>query len=179
MAKKKKVGRRRGRGSRSQKKGRTFTPEQLLELGVTRQQLAEAGALLPSQLPAAKAAKESLRTHPPMNKTEQRYRDHLQMMVAVGKVAGFMFEPMKLRLGPDWLSTYTPDFLVVYPDGLQEMVDVKGASKSAGATGGAWWEEDARLKIKVAAGLYPYRFVGVHEDASEPSGWAREVFPPG
>jgi len=111
-----------------------------------------------------------------MNQTERRYETYLGMQKQVGLVASYTFEPVKFRLGPNWKTAYMPDFLVVLPDGIVELHEVKGASKSKGATAGAWWEEDARLKIKMAAGLLPFRFVGVHENGR--GGWAREVFPP-
>jgi hypothetical protein len=55
---------------------------------------------------------------------------------------------MKFRLADN--TFYTPDFMVVMADGLLEAHEVKG-----------FWEDDARVKIKVAASLFPIQFTGV------------------
>ena len=48
-------------------------------------------------------------------------------------------------------TRYTPDFLVELPGGLLELHEVKG-----------FWRDDARVKFKVAAELFPmFRFVAV------------------
>ena len=158
------------------KSGRGFTVAQLEALGVD-----VAAFRQENPLPAAVATREAIAAGPKRNATEARYGAWLDGELLAGRIAGYVFEPLRLRLGPDWLTTYTPDFLVQLVGGELELHDVKGASTSAGSTAGAWWEEDARLKIKLAAGLYPFRFVGVHEGragAGEPA-WVREVFPPG
>ncbi|HEU02487.1 MAG TPA: DUF1064 domain-containing protein [Aurantimonas coralicida] len=100
-----------------------------------------------------------------MNKLEARYERQLDMLKHVGVIADYRFECIKLRLGPNWLTGYTPDFLVILPDGLIEVHEVKG-----------FWEDDARVKIKTAAGLFPFRFIAVTEKKG--GGWAREVFYP-
>ena len=171
MVRKRRGGAARGRGG---KKGKGFTAAQLEELGVD---VAEFRRENP--LPQAKATRAAMRAGPPRNATEARYEAYLDLLKQAGAIADYRFEPFKLRLGPDWLTTYCPDFLVVYPDGLLELVDVKGASSSKGSTAGAWWEEDARLRIKMAAGLFPFRFVGVHEGQAGEPAWVREIFPPG
>jgi len=154
------------------KKRRALTVEQLEELG------ADVSAYRREHWqPEAVASREAVMAGPKRNKTEARYEVYLGLLLQAGAITGWVFEGIKLRLGPDWLTTYTPDFMVQLGDGVVELHDVKGASSSKGSTAGAWWEEDARLKIKVAAGLYPFRFVGVHEDGL--GGWVREVFPPG
>ena len=168
MARKRRGGAARGRGG---KRGKGFTIEQLRTLGVNVDEFRKE-----HPLPPAIATRATLQAGPKRNKTEAAYEEWLRLQLQLGIISAYSFEPMKLRLGPDWLTSYTPDFMVVMLDGVIEMVDVKGASSSKGSTAGAWWEEDARLKIKVAAGLFPFRFVGVHEGAS---GWVREVFPPG
>lgn len=83
-----------------------------------------------------------------MNKTEARYALHLTDLLRLGQVARFDFEPEKLRLADR--TFYTPDFRVLLPDGSVEFHEVKG-----------FWEDDARVKIKVAADQHPYTFVGV------------------
>ena len=73
-----------------------------------------------------------------MNKTEEAYAGHLRQLMLAGEVLHFEFEPLKLRLAEK--TFYTPDFMVVRRDGLIELHEVKG-----------FWEDDARVKIKVAA----------------------------
>lgn len=81
-----------------------------------------------------------------MNKTEARFADWLTSRTFSGEIRGFVFEPFKVRLGENWRTTYTPDFMIQHLDDTLELVDVKGS-------GG--WEDDARVKIKVAAEQYP------------------------
>lgn len=65
-----------------------------------------------------------------------------------GVVKHWEFEPIKLKLAER--TTYTPDFLVVTDDQV-ECHEVK-----------AWWEDDARVKIKVAAEKYWFfKFVAI------------------
>lgn len=98
------------------------------------------------------------------NKTEEAYEAHLSALVAAGEVTWFKFEGVKLRLADN--TFYTPDFAVMRADGLLEMHEVKG-----------FWADDARVKIKVAADLYPFRFLAVRARAKKDGGgWAVEVF---
>jgi hypothetical protein len=77
-----------------------------------------------------------------MNKLESAYADHLATRRAVGVVVSFEFEAIKLRLADR--TWYTPDFCVVTPDHV-EFHEVKG-----------FWEDDARVKWKVAAERNPW-----------------------
>ena len=52
------------------------------------------------------------------------------------------FESVKFRLADK--TFYTPDFMVMQSDGTIEFHEVKG-----------FWEDDARVKIKVFAEMYP------------------------
>jgi hypothetical protein len=81
-----------------------------------------------------------------LNKTEQAYQQHLELRRLAGEIAWYAFEPLKLRLAAN--TFYTPDFLVMLTDGLLEVHECKG-----------FWEDDARVKIKVAAALYPLTFI--------------------
>ncbi len=84
-----------------------------------------------------------------MNRTEAQYLTHLETLLHAGTVAAFYFEKVKLRLAEK--TYYTPDFLVVLPDGRIEFHEVKG-----------FWRDDARVKFKVAAEQFPwFRFVAV------------------
>lgn len=84
-----------------------------------------------------------------INKTETRYiQDWLAPMRAAGAIAQYDFEAIRLRLAPR--TTYTPDFAVWLPDGRLELHEIKGG----------FAREDAMVKLKVAARLYPaVRFV--------------------
>jgi len=76
-----------------------------------------------------------LRIESPMNSAEQRYAQYLDMLQTIGEILGYKFEPMKFILagnveGGHNAVTYTPDFMVVYPDHF-EFVDVKAKGKRA------------------------------------------------
>lgn len=99
-----------------------------------------------------------------MNKTEAAYAAHLELLRTVGDVVWFRFEGLKFRLADN--TFYTPDFAVMRADGAIEAHEVKG-----------YWQDDARVKIKVAADLYPVRFIAVTAKAKKVGGgWAEEVF---
>jgi len=89
-----------------------------------------------------------LRPFTKMNKTEQAYANHLELLRRGGEVVDYAFERCNLRLADN--TYYRPDFLVVYEDRF-EFHEVKG-----------FWRDDARVKIKVAAEQNPwFRFVVV------------------
>ncbi len=99
-----------------------------------------------------------------LNKTEQAYADRLRELQAVGKIVWHRFEGLKLRLADN--TFYTPDFAVMAADGVMECHEVKGH-----------WQDDARAKIKVAAAMYPFRFIAVKVRAKrDGGGWAVEEF---
>lgn len=83
-----------------------------------------------------------------MNKTESAYAQLLETRKRLGEVAWYRFEGVKLRLADS--TFYTPDFAVMLADGGLECHEVKGH-----------WTDDARVKIKVAAEMYPLRFIAV------------------
>lgn len=90
-----------------------------------------------------------------MNKTEAAYAQQLALRKNAGEIAWWGFESMKLRLAK---ATYlTVDFVVQLADGTLEMHEVKGR----GVGGRFWAEEDARIKLKVAAEHFPFAFVVV------------------
>lgn len=98
-----------------------------------------------------------------MNKTEQRYlAEVLEPAVADGTYRSARFEALKLRLAAK--TFYSPDFQVVNDEtGEIELHEVKG-----------FWEDDARVKIKVAAAQFPeFRFVAVQYKKGQ---WVREYF---
>lgn len=87
------------------------------------------------------------------NKTEQAYIAHLETERRMGDVAWFEFEGMTLKLGPD--CRYTPDFAVMTQDGSIECHEIKGRGKN----GKARYEDDAIVKLRVAAAKFPFRFL--------------------
>lgn len=95
-----------------------------------------------------------------MNKTEAAYARHLEALKLAGDVRWFDFECIKLRLADD--TQYITDFAVMTRDDVLEIHEVKG-----------FWRDDARVKIKVAAANFPFRFFGITKDKT---GWAREEF---
>jgi hypothetical protein len=120
----------------------------------------------PFKLPANQAgafALGRLRTGE-MNKTEAAYSAHLAELQHAGEVLWHKFEAVKLRLADN--TFYTPDFAVLASSCVLELHEVKG-----------FWQDDARVKIKVAAALYPFRFLAVTARAKKNGGgWEREEF---
>jgi hypothetical protein len=80
-----------------------------------------------------------------MNGLEKRYAAHLDVLRHAGDVLWYRFEGMKLRLADR--TFYTPDFAVIVAGGALEMHECKG-----------FMEDDALVKIKVAATQYPFTF---------------------
>ncbi|PTQ70367.1 uncharacterized protein DUF1064 [Pseudomonas sp. GV071] len=95
-----------------------------------------------------------------MNKTEQAYDLVLKMRQMAGEILWYRFEGVKLRLAKN--TFYTADFFVMAASGVLEVHEVKG-----------FWTDDARVKTKVAAAEYPFRFLGVTKSKS---GWHFEEF---
>jgi len=99
-----------------------------------------------------------------MNKTEQSYEVHLSELKLLGEVKEYWFEGIKLKLAPN--TSYTPDFLVLTSDMTLECHEVKG-----------FWEDDARVKIKVAADKFPFKFIAMKpKPKKDGGGWLQEDF---
>lgn len=99
-----------------------------------------------------------------LNKTEQAYAAVLESMKNAGSLRWYKFEGLKLRLADN--TFYTPDFAVMADDGVIECHEVKG-----------YWVGDARAKIKIAADLYPFRFMAVKVKPKKAGGgWEYEQF---
>jgi hypothetical protein len=99
-----------------------------------------------------------------MNQTEKRYAEHLEERKRAGEIAWFGFESWKFRLADN--TFYTPDFAVLLADGRLECHEVKGH-----------WQDDARVKIKVAAYQHPVRFIAVTAKPKKAGGgWQVEEF---
>lgn len=109
----------------------------------------EAGALARGQMPKRE-----------MNKTEAAYSQHLELQKIAGEILWHRYEPLKLRLADG--SYYKPDFGVLTRECLFEIHETKG-----------FWREAARVRIKVAAELFPFKFIAVTHQGD---GWSREEF---
>jgi len=116
----------------------------------------------PFKLPANQAGQFALGRLPTgtMNKTEAAYDAFLCQQRWAGAVLWHKFEGVKLRLADN--TFYTPDFIVLPASGFLEVHETKG-----------FWRDDAKVKIKVAASIYPFRFIAVKKVKS---GWEREEF---
>ncbi len=99
-----------------------------------------------------------------MNKMETAYAEHLEILKQAGEILWYQFEAIRLRLAQNIF--YTPDFLVMAADGVLECRETKG-----------FWQEDARLKIKVAAAQFPFRFMAIKlRPKKDGGGWEVETF---
>lgn len=97
-----------------------------------------------------------------MNKTEQAYSQHLEGLKACGDVVWWKFEGIKLRLAGN--TFLTVDFAIMNKDGLIELIDVKGSKFT--------YMDDAKVKMKVAASIYPFVFkVAFPNPKKEGGGW--------
>lgn len=94
-----------------------------------------------------------------MNKWETLYAEKLDYEQRLGVIEWYKFEGVRLRLADG--AYFKPDFAVVR-GGKMELHEVKGM-----------WREAARVRIKVAADQFPFRFVAV--TYSNP-GWSTEEF---
>lgn len=97
---------------------------------------------------AAAPVPASVVKHPPpkarMNKTEARYaQEILEPAKRTGQILDYQFEAVKLRLADS--TWYSPDFLVTERDHTLTIHEVKGG----------FVREDAWIKLKVIAELYP------------------------
>ena len=99
-----------------------------------------------------------------MNSYEAAYAADLEARRIAGEIAWVKFEGLKFRLADS--TFYTPDFAVMLACGTLEAHEVKGH-----------WKDDARAKIKIAADLYPIRFIEVTRRAKrDGGGWEVEDF---
>lgn len=108
-------------------------------------------ARLPGDYAPQPATHGGRQRHTPgrMNKREADYSYELEAMKRSGMILDWKYEAVKLRLADR--TWYTPDFMVVMPDGHVQFHEVKGH-----------WEDDARVKWKVIKELFPcYEFIEV------------------
>ncbi len=90
-----------------------------------------------------------------MNKTEAAYSRHLDVLKSTGEILDWVFEPFRIILAAK--TTYLPDFLVIKQH--FEIHEVKG-----------FMRDDAAVKIKVAASLFPWWKFIIVKKAKE--GWS-------
>lgn len=83
-----------------------------------------------------------------MNKTEIAYANYLESKKRIGEVLWYKFEPMNLKIADKCF--YKIDFMVMVKSGQLECHEVKG-----------FWTDDALVKIKAAAAMFPFRFIAV------------------
>lgn len=95
-----------------------------------------------------------------MNRMEAEYASMLEARKHAGEIAWYGFEAVKLRLADS--TFYSPDFAVMLSNGQMELHEVKG-----------FWQDDARVKIKVAAALFPFAFFGIEKRRGA---WVVEAF---
>lgn len=81
-----------------------------------------------------------------MNKTEAAYDLHLDALKHHGDILWYRFEAITLKLAPD--CRLTLDFAVMAADGTLELHDTKGSPRI--------WTDDAKVKMRVAASLFPF-----------------------
>ncbi len=99
---------------------------------------------------------------------EADYAVHLETLKAGGNIREWWYEPMRLKIASGKMQAwYKPDFaaILVGEDGETDLFfyEVKG-----------YWREAARLRIKVAAGLYkPFWFVAITRKDGQ---WVEENF---
>ena len=96
-----------------------------------------------------------------MNKTEKAYSLYLESERQAGRIERFWFEAIKLKIA-DGTCFYTPDFLVLLPDGTLELHEVKGSP--------AIFADDAKVKVKSASTQYPFPVKVVYPRAKKSGG---------
>ena len=96
-----------------------------------------------------------------MNKLESEYAACLNLQKAAGEILDWKYESVKLKLASK--TFYTPDFQVITADGFVEYHETKG-----------FWEDDARVKIKMAAAAFPwFKFIAIQKKKGI---WTTEEF---
>ena len=93
-----------------------------------------------------------------MNKTEAEYAEILEARRWRGEVVWWKYEGITLKLADN--TRYTPDFAVMLPQGDFELHETKGG----------FIREDGWLKLKLAAGMFPFRFFLCQKQAKKDGG---------
>lgn len=95
-----------------------------------------------------------------MNDTEKAYAERLEWLKRAGDVLWWRFGVINLKIAEDCF--YRTDFAVLLSSGNIEIHETKGH-----------WTDDALVKIKVAAELFPFRFVAMQYRKGE---WVQREF---
>lgn len=82
-----------------------------------------------------------------MNGVERRYAALLDARLSAGEIVWWKYEGMSFRLA-ELKCHFHPDFSMMLADGTIEIHETKGA----------YIREDAWLKLKIAASMYPFVF---------------------
>lgn len=95
---------------------------------------------------------------PGMNKTEAEYAGMLEERRVRGEVVWWKYEGITLKLADN--TRYTPDFAVMLSGGEFEFHETKGG----------FIREDGWQKLKIAAGMFPFRFFLCQKAAKKDGG---------
>ena len=93
-----------------------------------------------------------------MNKTEAEYAGMLEERRVRGEVVWWKYEGITLKLADN--TRYTPDFAVMLSGGEFEFHETKGG----------FIREDGWQKLKIAAGMFPFRFFLCQKAAKKDGG---------
>ncbi len=94
-----------------------------------------------------------------MNKLEAAWAEELEKQGLKGELLWFEYEAITLKLAPD--TRYTPDFVWMDIEGQIVFDETKG-----------FMQDDAWVKLKVAAAKFPFRFRLVKKRPNkEGGGW--------
>ena len=92
-----------------------------------------------------------------MNRTEASYAAYLEAERLAGNIIAWSFEPFRMRLGDDWKTSYTPDFMVELNGGEMVLVEVKAAKRDKSTRRWmAYWQEGSVEKFKWARQRFPW-----------------------
>lgn len=98
-----------------------------------------------------------------MNKLESNYAIVLEARKRTGEILDWGYEEWTFKLAHD--TRYTPDFWVLNAEGEIELHETKGGL----------FRDDAKVKLKVAASKFPFRFVLVRQASKRDGGaWSFE-----
>jgi hypothetical protein len=96
-----------------------------------------------------------------MNKTETAYEATLAAAKSAGEIANYWYEGIKLKINT--ACFYTPDFMVQANNGEIELHEVKGYKKRANGEHGWYGMDDAKVKVKAVAAMFPFAVVVVYQ----------------
>lgn len=105
-----------------------------------------------------------------MNQTEAAYARLLEGRLLANEIAGWWYELMTIKLADR--CSLQPDFMVMLLDGSLEFHEVKGGKTDGNGKWTYWAEEDAKVKLKIAAAITPFPlFVVYPQKGGHKNGW--------